>query len=359
MSNELAKLSDVTNAIADRLHLTDNYLKLNLDRYTENYPVEVKERMDAVVAIVNSNTVLPELYGDILKEVSVGQSAVQSQAVQMEQHFTPHRKMRQIMLELDGKLGALDAAKNGHKQAVVKLHKLQGEIDRLQKIYSRVETTEDHAGELDRDTAILVCMIWPNLIPASVLSLITQDEPLKTPEVLDMILDKCRITLGEKLIKLEETDRGLRSHEHMVKDAAMESQRLQTLVEGYQKQMEETGWNFEESELYYYVMYFSKEGEQQIRTGGRVDTGTFGVVCTLPAPLQKKIIANWNFIKEQHSKNIDPNTGKDTFDGYYFQVYQEIMEPKWDPETRTFEGVSPTDFINTNVPHIIKKKTEE
>jgi len=344
----------IRDELENKLQLSKNFLKLNVDQFSKNYPEEVKNGINLVIQQVNNNVTLPDLYGKILEEVSVGQSTVQSQSVQMEQHFTPHRKMRQVMLELDGKLGALDTAKNGCKTTVVKIHTLKEEIESLQEIYNELESNE----QISYDSLLIISIHFPNLISSSLLETAASSGGIISQKLSSLLLSKIKSKLGQKIVKFDEAERGLKSHQHMVKDAAFAAYHLQSLVDLYKKEIEETGWSFELSEIYYYVMYFTSEGEKQIRTGGRVDTGTFGVVCCLPFNLQKKIQENWNFIKKQHFKTLEENEGIDTFIGYYWQTYKDLLEPKQTGEDE-FEGVKLQDFINVDVPKLLTKKDSE
>lgn len=338
--------------LEDRLNLSKNYLSLRVSQFSGNYPEVVKQGMQEVVDIVNANKTLPELYSEILEEVSVGQSTVQSQAVQMEQHFTPHRKLRQIMLELDGKLGALDTAKNGCKKAVVKLATLKDEIEALQEIYNKVND-----GVLTATVLMEVATFVPNCVPESLINsaILLGDKGIESDIIKNRIITKLKSILGDKLVKFDETERGLKSHQHMVKDAAFAAYHLREQVAKHTKEAQDTGWSFEEAELYYYVMYFTAEGEKQIRTMGRIDTGTFGVVASMPKGLRTKIMSNWDFILTKHADVLN-KYGKDSFKGYYLQEYKEQMEPVWDEENRTFEGDSLKDFIGVDVPLILAKK---
>lgn len=341
----------IKNELENKLQLSKNYLRLNVDQFSKNYPKEIRDGMNNIIEQVNNNVTLPDLYNEILEEVSVGQSTVQSQSVQMEQHFTPHRKMRQVMLELDGKLGALDTAKNGCKNTVVKIHTLKEEIESLQEIYNELESSN----VITYDLLLLLSVHFPNLISTQLLDQAIKNENINSEKLSKLFFSKVKSKLGQKIVKFDEAERGLKSHQHMVKDAAFAAYHLQSLVDLYKKEIEETGWSFEMSEIYYYVMYFTSEGEKQIRTGGRVDTGTFGVVCCLPFNLQKKIQENWNFIKKQHFKTLEENEGIDTFIGYYWQTYKDLLEPKQTGEDE-FEGVKLQDFINVDVPKLLTKK---
>ena len=104
----------------------------------ENFPVKVQEGINEVLDIVKSNKTVSQLYAKELEETMVSTSIFQDICVQMEEHHTPNRKFRQVMLELEGKLDALDAAKNGHKKAIVRLQTLKDEVEDLQEIYEEL-----------------------------------------------------------------------------------------------------------------------------------------------------------------------------------------------------------------------------
>ena len=119
----------------------------------ENYPEEIKQGINNVMQIVAENKSISELYPVELQEIPVSTSIFQDSCVQMEQHFTPHRKLRQALMELDSKLGALDSAKNNHKKAIVKLQELENEILELENIYDSID--RDNV-IIDFQTALLI-----------------------------------------------------------------------------------------------------------------------------------------------------------------------------------------------------------
>lgn len=346
--------------LEDRLAISKNFLQLNVNEFSKDYSPAIQQGINEIVDIVNNNTTVPELYHEILQEVSVGQSIFQSQAVQMEQHFTPHRKLRQIMLELEGKLGALDTSKNGCKKAVIKLSTLKDELEQLQEIFNKVNDSEYLSGTLLLEVSTFV----PNIISQTMIdsafkasSLFGNNDGIKSDLIKNRILSRLKSILGDKLVKFDETERGLKSHRHMIKDAALATHHLRSLVDKYKQEADATNWSFDESELYYYVMYFTSEGEKQYRTGGRIDTGTFGVVSSMPTGLRNKIFSNWDFIITKHNEQLRQH-GKDNYKGYYWQDFKEIVEPKWDINTRTFEGESVQEFACVDVPNLIKKSQE-
>ena len=104
----------------------------------ENYPMSVRDGISQVMELVNSNKTIVDLYPMILQEIPMSQSLFQDCAVQFEEHHTPHRKLKQVMLELDGKLGALDAARNGGKKIMIKIRRLKAEITDLERIYNNI-----------------------------------------------------------------------------------------------------------------------------------------------------------------------------------------------------------------------------
>ena len=105
----------------------------------ENYPAEIREGISNVMNIVAQNKSISDLYPQELQEIPVSTSIFQDICVQMESHFTPQRKLRQALMELDSKLGALDSAKNNQKKQIVKLQQLDGEIKELERIYAQLE----------------------------------------------------------------------------------------------------------------------------------------------------------------------------------------------------------------------------
>jgi len=265
----------------------------------EKYPESVKQSFQKTMDILKNEKTLPELYQEELSEINVSTSQFQDTCVQMEQHFTPHRKLKQCLLELQGKIDALYTAKTGHKKAILKIEKLKLQITKLKNEIINIKNS---------------------------------------PAYKQVDIDLKQIEILEKQTKLEEAERGVKSSGHMIKDAALKVAQLQSLIDKYKKEVEESGLSFEESEAIYYVMYFTSDAERQIRTSGRVDTGTFGAISQLPDPLRKKVLQNISFIREKVINGYPP-------DGDYLHIiYRDLMLPNKTGDNE-FEGMKIDNFI--------------
>ena len=87
----------------------------------DQLPADTRKQFEEINDILASEKLIPDLYPEIVSEVSVSTSLFQDRCVQYETCFTPHRKLRQAMLEMDNRLRALYTAKTGHKKAILKL----------------------------------------------------------------------------------------------------------------------------------------------------------------------------------------------------------------------------------------------
>ena len=102
------------------------------EQLVSSLPAELNQKLTEVADIISQNKTLPQLYGDVLTEIPVSQSLFQDVCVQYEIHFTPHRKLRQAMLELDSRLRALYAAKDGHAEAFYKVEQTKLKLEELE-----------------------------------------------------------------------------------------------------------------------------------------------------------------------------------------------------------------------------------
>ena len=168
--------------------------------------------------------------------------------MQYEQHFTPHKKLRQSLLELQDKLSALYAAKTSHKKAVLKVERTELEIENLRNELSSYDD--------------------------------------------DYTIKRLTLTILEKEVDLEEDKRSVNNSFHLIKDAMLKVIQHQELIKKYKDEVAKSGLSFEESEAEYYVMYFTSEVEKQLRTANRIDTGTFGAISQLPEQLRLKVLKN-------------------------------------------------------------------
>ena len=343
MSNQIVPLKE---------ELTNNFLATVQADYMQNFPVSVQSGVQEVMNIVNNNQTVAELYKNELQELPMSQSLFQDVCVQLNTHFTPHRKQKQIMLELEGKLSALDAAKNGCKKHLVKYTVIKEEVDSLQALYTKInEKQVIHLEDAYEINLVLNSVV----LDESLIKLASSPEGITFPKVIASILNKIKSKLGDKLIKLEETERGLKSSQNLIKDSAIKGHHLREQVAYFNEEIEKSGLSFEASEMIYYVMYFTSEGEKQIRTGDRIDTGTFGAVAAMPLGLVRKIHSNWNFIKNAHLAH--KAQGIDYF-GYFWQDNLEEMLPKQTgPEE--FEGVKISDVLKVETIRYLAAEKKE
>ena len=276
----------------------------------EQYPLSVQEGLQSVSDIITQEKQITDLYPTILAETPISTSQFQDTCVQYEQHFTPHKKLRQAVLEMQDKLNALYTAKTGHKRAVLKLERNKLEIEGLQKELDSCEELSDDYKRL-------------------------------------------YIALLEKQVDYEENQRGVDNSQHLIKDAMLKVVQQQEMVKTYQKQVEESGMSFEESEVYYYVMYFLNDVEKQLRTSGRIDTGTFGAIGQLPDPIRKKVLKGISFIKNKLYKENYPEEGD-----FICKVYEKELAPRKTDEGE-MEGLNVKDFIGVEPIKILALENKE
>ena len=292
-SKALAIINDKTNVLTNIIA-------------NDNLPADTRKQFEDISDILASEKLIPELYPEIVQEVSVSTSLFQDRCVQYETCFTPHRKLRQAMLEMDNRLRALYTAKTGHKKAILKLEEAKIDMEEIKEEYEK--NLHEEGSRVKR---------------------------------------KLEIKMAKKVVRVEELERDFNSAAHMVKDAMLKVAQQRELIKEYEIAAKETGMSFDEAEIYHFVMYFTKDAESQLRTGGRVDTGTFGAIAQLPEEIRKKV--NWNieFIK---------NKLKEGYQGDYLHiVYKDILEPK-----RTgpgeIEGMNVRDFLKVTPIQTVSSK---
>jgi len=328
----------------------------------ENYPDNIKEGIDEVMKLVNDNKTIPDLYPEESQEIPVSQSVFQDVCVQINEHYTPHRKMRQILLQLDGKLGALDNAKNKHKNYYVKMKELEEDIEYLKVIYKKLEDNEDLTED---DIFILSSIVYTveegeniqtyTILPENISKNIDVENLNSTK--LNIIKRKVETALGYKMISYEGAQRGLKSHQHMIKDAAIKCHQLRKQAEKLRKEIEESGLSFDESEVYYYVMYFTHHADFQLRTGDhQVDRGTFMAISQLPGPIRRKVLDNISFLENKMREEVE-NTGSFYSSDFAIKKYEDILVPKKTGENE-IEGLSITDHNAIEPIKIIAKNIE-
>jgi len=335
---------------------------------SSDFPVSIQSGINDIMTLVNNNTSLPELYDKELKETMVSTSIFQDICVQMEEHYTPHRKIRQLMLELSGNLDALDSAKNSHKKSIVKCQLLEKEINELEDLYNIIDTNN----EIDLSIALRLSNIKYTIksgadnitsyeiIGSNILDILSNGkiEVVNDSKFIDIIKSKIKVALGNKIIDYEEAERGLKSSQHLVKDSAIKAYQLRKQVEVYTKEVDESGLSFDESEFIYYVMYFTAEAERQLRTGDhQVDRGTYKAISQLPDFIRLKVLKNIDYIKRKLvSNNYDISMD------YIFKTDEEILHPHIERDTDgilVVEGVKVDDYLLMEPVRIVDHEQEE
>lgn len=328
----------------------------------DEYPVAISEGISNVMEIVNANKSITDLYPTELKEIPVSTSMFQDSCVQIEQHYTPHKKLRQAIMELEGKLGALDSAKNSHKKAIVKLDQLENEVNELEEIYEKLNKENS---TIDFEMGILLSAITfttekgestqkHTIIPDSLLNILSNGKEITDRKVVNVIKAKVKTALGNKIVDYEEAERGLKSAQHMVKDAAIKSYQYQVQAEKYKKEVEESPYSYEEAEVVYYVMYFTADAEKQLRTGDRqIDRGTYGAISQLPEKIRNKIQQNISFIRHKLYEEDYPQDGD-----YLFKVFEDVMLPKKTGDGE-IEGLLVSEYLGIDPIKLISQYKEE
>jgi len=287
--------------------INDNIESKFLESVSKNYPVSIQEGLKDVISIIEQEKNVTDLYPKVLSEVSISQSQFQDMCVQYEQHFTPHKKLRQAVMEMQDRLSALYSAKTGYKKSIVKIERLNLELENLQN-------------ELDKSETDYERRRW-------------------------------ELNIADKMIDLEEAQRDNKSSMHLVKDAMLKVMQQRKLVEKYEAEVKETGLSYEESEVIYYTMYFTFEVEKQLRTGDhQIDRGTFGAILQLPENIKNKILKNISFLRKKLFEDGYPIDGD-----YLVKVYEDQLKPKKTGENE-FEGMKIQDFINTDIINILSLK---
>ena len=274
---------------------------------SEDYHLELREGIHEVLDIIKSEKTISDLYPTVLSEIPISQSQFQDMCVQYEQHFTPHKKLRQAVMEMQDRLNALYAAKTGQKKAIIKVERIKLELENLQE-------------ELDH----------------------AEDDYEKR---------RWELAIAEKLVDLEEAERESKSAMHLVKDAMLKVVQQRKLVEKYEKEVAESGLSFEESEVVYYVMYFTSEAEKQLRTGDhQIDRGTFGAIAQLPNPIKDRVLKNISFLRKKLFEEGYPIDGD-----YLYKIYWNELVPKKTGENE-FEGLNVKEFLNTDIIKILSSQ---
>lgn len=294
------------------------------------FPVEVQNGINEVMNIVQTGQTLPDLYDKELKEVMVSTSMFQDLCVQMEEHHTPHRKMRQVMLELDDKLSALDAAKNNHKKSIIKCQTLENEVNDLQDLYDELDKEDsiidfnlalrlsniNYTVKTGMDSFQTNAILNSNLVEVSI------NNVMNDTKFIQSIKDKVKVALGNKIVDYDESQRSMKNNQHMIKDSAVKAHQLRLQADKYSVLCAESGISFDESEFIYYVMFFTADAERQLRTGDhQVDRGTYKAISQLPDFIRQKVLRNIDYIYNKLT-NMNPS------DDYLFKTNKEMLMPE-------------------------------
>jgi len=308
---------------------------------TDLFPEKVQSGINEIMELVNNNTTVPELYEKELKETMVSTSIFQDICVQMEEHHTPHRKVRQVMLELSDKLDALDAVKNNHRKKIIKLQTIEDQINELQEIYDILN--QDKA-VINFNLALRLSNIsyqtkqgmdsfqTNNIISSNIIQITSNGIIINEPKFIQSIRNKVKIALGNLIVDHEENKRGIKNSQHMIKDSAVKAHQLRLQADKYSKEMAASDLSFDESEFIYYTMFFTAEAERQLRTGDhQVDRGTYKAISQLPEFIRLKVLWNIDYIKNKLISN-NMNISMD----YIFKTDEKILWPKFE---RDVDGI--------------------
>lgn len=359
------------------------------------YNEETQKAIATVRQHVSNNTPAIQIFADITAKTGTGtsQSNFLSLAVQMEEHWTPYRKLRQILLELDNKLQALRTAKNGRRKAFVTSEKLKKEIKTLESVFfNLVEQTDEFktiikddgtlsikdGATLTLDMALRLNMVDTTfskgmdssetltLIPPTLINALANGVVISDPDTLELLADKIKTIAMYKLVDLDDALANLNSHVHMIRDA--ETAAAMYLAQGKKiEEIEIPTWqdkygitSYEEAELFYYVLYFLHEYEKQIRTGDRhVDRGTEGAITQMPLPIQRHIYKMRDIIHQKYypTNGVPSRTPHSPF------MTKEDPEQFYPKKTgdHEWEGLYLPDYMGIDLVSLekIKKSAEE
>jgi hypothetical protein len=330
----------------------------------EDFPIAIQNGITDILDIVQNNQTLPELYEKELKETMVSTSIFQDVCVQMEQHHTPHRKVRQIMLELSDKLDALDSGKNNHKKSIIKCQSLENEINELQEIY---ELLDEENATIDFDLALRLSNInyitksgmesyqTNKVIDSNILNIVMQKE-ITNEKYINSLKDKVKIALGNKIVDFEEAQRALKSSQHMIKDAAVKAHHMRKLADKYSKEVQNSGISFDESEVIYYVLFFTADVERQLRTGDhQIDRGTYMAISQLPDFVRLRVQKNIDYI---YNKLKDMNPSSD----YLFRTDRDKLIPEMSRDEEgnlIIDGFNLRDYLDLDMIRTLSGEIKE
>lgn len=324
----------MTKELALKEEIKNNLLSsINLNNY-ETQP-EVFNRLNNTLDNIFNNRTISELYKDSLLEVPMSQSNFLSQCVQFTEHWTPHRKLKQALIELKSKYGALNTAKNSHFKAINKHKQLSEQLELIQTCIDKLKETE----LLTLNLAIKITSINQSIIPKQIFDILSNDN-ISDIEVINIIISKLKHKAADMFVKIQEAEYSIKDTDHMVKDALDTASMYENIINNYKKEVEESGLSYEEAEMVYYVMFLTWEIENQLRTGDhQIDRGTSKVITQLPNGLRRKVYQNYNFLRKKY---FDDNYPIDA--DFLVRTNPELFKPK---KTRTmeFEGDNICEFL--------------
>ena len=271
---------------------------INLNNYTNQPDVQI--RLQNTLNNIFDNKSISEIYNKPLLEVPMSQSNFLSQCVQFTEHWTPHRKLKQALIELKSKYGALNTAKNSHFKAINKHKELTDTFEIINDCIKKLEETK----ELTTNLVLNILTISQTIIPQQISNLILNNNIVAsniTIEFINTIISKLKHKAADTYIKIQESEYSIKDTDHMVKDALDTASMYEILIPKYEKEVEESGLSYEEAEMVYYVLFLTWEAENQFRTGDhQLDRGTSKVITQLPNGLRRKVYQNINYLKNKY-----------------------------------------------------------
>lgn len=321
--------------IAVKEEIKNTFLKtIDISNYS-NQP-EVQNRLNNTLQNIIENKTISDIYNDSLVEVPMSQSNFLSQCVQFTEHWTPHRKLKQALIELKSKYSALHTAKNNHFKAFNKYNRLYREIENINTIIHDLQTDKT----MNNRKAMKISCIKQSIISPMITNYLEKYDVIDDLAVIDMVIEKLKEHCSELFIKLQESEYSIKDTDHMVKDALDTASMYESAVEKYKQEVQESSLSYEESEMYYYVMFLTWEAENQFRTGDhQLDRGTSKVITQMPNGLRRKVYENINLLKQKYFKDNQPVDGD-----FLIKSNPELFEPIKTGDME-FEGEQITNFL--------------
>ena len=281
-----------------------------VNQLKEYIPEEVISDYKAVQDIIKAEAKITDLYPAVLMETTLGQSLFQERCFVFGERLTPHKRLRQCMLQLQEKLSSLYSAKSGEKKARLAVAKAELRVEYAKQQYEkRVEQYGKDSYEAKMQA----------------------------------------IKVAELQVKLEETKRGVSSATHLVKDAMQKVVLYKNMTDKYLDEVKETGMSFDEAEFEFFIMYFTRDIETQLKCTGHIDPGTYQSISHLPFNLRRKMFENIKFIEQKLSEAGDRYIG----DGdYIYLKYWDILKPQKTGEGE-IEGIKVEEFLTMGLVNLL------